>query len=75
MGFGKFWKVLESFGKFWKVLEGFGKFWKVLEGFGKFWKVIQFNNAIFQDLESCGKEKFLKMEKCRILVWENSKIS
>ena len=26
-----------------------------------FWKVMEINNAIFQDLESFGKEKFFKM--------------
>ena len=25
-------------------------------GFGKFWTVMEIENAIFQDLESCGKE-------------------
>ena len=45
--------------------------------FGKFWKVKVIDNAIFQNLESFGKDKFLEiaMEKFWIFVWENSKIS
>ena len=38
---------------------------------------MEINNAIFQDLQRSGKEKFLKlaMEKFWIFVWENSKVS
>ena len=37
---------------------------------------MEINNAIFQDLESFGKEKFFKMvlEKFWIFIWENSKV-
>ena len=38
---------------------------------------MEIDNAIFQDLESFVKEKIFKMamEKFRIFVWGNSKIS
>ena len=38
---------------------------------------MEIDDAIFQDLESFGKEKCLKMamEKVLIFVWKNSKIS
>jgi len=49
--------------------------YSVPTGFGKFWKVMTIDNAIFQDLEGLGKEKFFKMplEKFWIFVWESSK--
>ena len=38
------------------------------------WKVIEIENAIFQDLDSFGKERISKMalKKFWIFVWENS---
>ena len=46
-------------------------------GFGRLRKVMEIENAIFQDLESFGKEKFFKvaMEKFWICARDNSKIS
>ena len=45
---------------------------KIRTGFGKFWKVTEIDNAIFQDLESFGKEMFLKMalENFGFLFWK-----
>ena len=42
-----------------------------------FWKAMEIDNAIFQNLESFGKEKLFKMamEKFWIFAWANSKIS
>ena len=50
---------------------------RILTGIGGFWKVIKIDNAIFQDLESFGKGRFLKlaMEKCCIFIRQNSRIS
>ena len=41
-------------------------------GFRKCWKFMEIEYAIFQDLESFGKESILKMaiEKFWILVWK-----
>ena len=38
---------------------------------------MEIDNAIFQDVESFGKERFSKMamEKCWIFLWEDSSIS
>ena len=51
--------------------------WKVLERFGKVWKGLEIDNAVFQDLESSGKERVFKMamEKYWIFVWKNSEVS
>ena len=48
---------------------------RVRTGFGKFWKVLEIDNAIFQDLESFGKESIFKMavEKFWIFIWKNSR--
>ena len=48
---------------------------RVCAGFGKFWKVIEIADTIVQDLESFGKKRFFKMEKFRIFLWGNSKVS
>ena len=34
---------------------------RVRKYFGKFWKVMEIDNAIFQDLESFGNERFFKL--------------
>ena len=48
---------------------------RVRTGFGKFWKVVEIENAIFQDLESFGKERIFKMAMARvwIFVWKSTK--
>ena len=45
----------------------------VYSGTIRVWKVIEIENAIFQDLESFGKERIFKMavEKFWIFVWKN----
>ena len=50
---------------------------RVRTGFAKFWNIMEIHNAIFQDLESFGKEEFFKMavEKFWIVVWEISRMS
>ena len=46
-------------------------------GLGKCWKLVEICNAVFQDMKSIGKKRFVKisMEKLWIFVWGNSKIS
>ena len=45
-------------------------------GFEKFWKVMEIENAVFQELESFGKENFQNgYGKFWIFVRKNSKIS
>ena len=46
---------------------------RVRTGFGKFWKVMEVENAIFQALESFGKEMIfiMAMEKLWIFVGKN----
>ena len=48
----------EQLSDLFSYIQLFMKILKIRTGFGTFWKVIE--NAIFQDLESFGKEKFLR---------------
>ena len=46
-------------------------------GFEKFWKVMEIENAVFEELESFGKERSFQngYGKFWIFVWKSSKIS
>ena len=39
---------------------------------GKFWKVMGIKIAIFEDLQSFGRDRIFKMEKFWMFVWKNS---